>query len=85
MSTFIMKDLLGGDADAAVKNIKIQHEKVLNRDRRRVNEVYRAVKYFDVKFQKRRNQLELNLKQSMEGTYSKRQYSWRNDFRRLYD
>ena len=40
MSTFIMKDLLGGDADAEVKNIKKQHDKVLNHDRRKVNKVY---------------------------------------------
>ena len=50
MSKFILKDLLGDDADFEIKDVKKAHEKVLRRERLRVNEVYRAVKYFRGKF-----------------------------------
>ncbi len=39
ISTFIAKDLLGGDADTVVTNSKRQQAVVLNLDRMRVNEV----------------------------------------------
>jgi len=80
MSSFIMKDMLGDNADAAIKDIKAKDLKDLRSYPLRVNEVYRAVKYFNQKFEVRRQRLKENLQKSLSKTYTKRRYSFRDDY-----
>ena len=49
VSAFILKDLLGDEADSAIKTIKQEHKKALSRTCQEENNVFRAVKYFDEK------------------------------------
>ena len=64
MSNFILKDLLGDDAEAKIKDIKKSHQKTLRWDQLRINEVYRAVRYFCEKFRVRPECLIINLEKS---------------------
>ena len=49
MSKFILKDLLGSGGMIAVRGLKSKHSKEQKREQMKVNEVYRAVKYFKMK------------------------------------
>ena len=59
-----MKHLLGSDAEFLVKNVKKSLEKKERSDDLQVNIIYRAVKYFEEKMEKRRNWLKTNMKYS---------------------
>ena len=61
MSSFIMKDMLGGDGDVCLVNLKKSHTKKLCSHTLQVNEVYRAVKYFNGKFESRMSRLQTSL------------------------
>ena len=75
MSTFIMKDMLGDDAKSSLAGVKKSHAKNVRQNKLMINEIYRAVKYFDQKFKIRRNNLEKSIVQSRNQTYTKRNYS----------
>lgn len=83
MSPYIMKDMLGSDGDACIVNLKKSHTKTLRAHELRINEVYRAVRYFNVKFEKRMQRLQVSLQRSQSNTYSTTRYKWREDYDKL--
>ena len=80
MSIIIMHDLLGGDGETSIKDIKKSHMKLLRRNQLRVNEMYRSVLYFQEKFKIRRERLKTNLTKSLNKQYEKRSYSWQDEY-----
>ena len=83
MSKFILKDLLGSDAKLAIRGIAKSHQKLQKRHKLRINDIYRAVKYFDQKFKSRRALLQENARKSASESYSRRQYSWLDEYNTL--
>ena len=83
MSSFIMKDMLGGDGDACLANLKKSHTKTLRAHELRVNEVYRAVKYFNRKFEARMKRLRTSLERSQKKTYATTKYKFRDEYDEL--
>ena len=53
MSTFILTDLLGEDADAKMVSVAKSHRKRMQAKQLYVNDVYRAIMYFNSKLEKR--------------------------------
>ena len=80
MSKFILKDLLGSDGEIAVRGVKSKHLKQLKRERMQINQVYRAVKYFKMKMDRRRILLKKNIKESRENTYPRRKYLFIDEY-----
>ena len=64
MITITMNNLLGGDRDVSVKDIKQSHMKLLRRNQLRVSEMYCLVLYFQEKFKIRRERLQTKILQS---------------------
>ena len=83
MSPFILKDMLGDDATALVKNIGKTHVKSVQRDCLIINDIYRCVKYFNHMFEERRKALKINTDNSKNATYAKPVYWYRDEFRKL--
>ena len=83
MSAFITKDMLGEDADSSLEKVARAHVKRKLKDRRAINNIYRGVKYYQIKFKGRMDRLRCNLKNSKEGTYVKSNYSYRDEYDRL--
>ena len=83
MSPLMLKDMLGADATALGISITKKYRKSKEDDSRIINDIYRSVKYFDQLFEKRRKRLHENIKRSKKGTYVKRQYWYRNEFRSI--
>ena len=83
MSPLILKDMLGDDATALVKNIVKGHLKSVQRNRLVINDIYRCVKYFNQMFEERRKVLKINTKKSKDATYAKPVYWYRDEFRKL--
>ena len=83
MSPFILKDMLGDDATALVKNVGKAHLKSVQRERLIINDIYRCVKYFNHMFEERRKALKINTEKSKNSTYAKPVYWYRDEFRKL--
>ena len=81
MSPLILKDMLGVDGDLALKDIKKIREKTLAKEKRRLDTIYVAVKYFDAKMSERRKLLADGIKKSKSNTFSRRKYWWREKYR----
>lgn len=80
MSPLLLKDHLGADGLLTLRNIKKKHEKEVNKEKRKIEEIYLYVKYFDQKMKKRRKNLECNIKMSNENTYERKKYQWRDAY-----
>ena len=46
----------------------------------KINIIYRAVKYFDKKMTMQRNQLKKNVAHSKNGSFAKKNYTWRDEY-----
>ena len=83
MSNLILLDILGTDGDLTLKDVKKSHQTIMNRERMIINDIYRAVKYFNQVFRKRRTSLMENSNKSEMGTYTKKSYWWRDECRKI--
>ena len=50
MSAFILKDMLGIDSELALRGIKESHLQTVKKEEMKINNIYRAVKYFKQKW-----------------------------------
>ena len=80
MSPLILKDMLGDDATALVRNIVKGHLKSVWRGRLVINDIYRSVKYFNQMFEERRKALMINAEKLKDATYAKPVYWYRDEF-----
>ena len=83
MSNIILLDMLGQDGKDTLKGIKQIRQKILSRDQLKIDNVYRAVTYFDQRMSLRRSILAENTKRSIEKTYVCREYSWKNEYDKI--
>ena len=77
----ILKDMLGADADCLVPLLIKNHRHSKSVEELLINDIYRSVKYFSQVFEGRRKNLERNKKNSNDGSYSRKPYWFRNEFR----
>ena len=82
MSPLILKDMLGDNTTALVRNIIKSHLKSVRRDRLVINDIYRSVKYFDQMFEERRKALKINTKKLKDASYAKPMYWYKDEFRK---
>ena len=83
MSKYILKDMLGDDGTHAILNIEKAHKKLSRKERMKINDIYRAVKYFNQMLGKRRQLLKTNFQKSKERTYAKPHYACRETYDRM--
>ena len=80
MSTFILKDMLGSDGEFSLRGIKESHLQTVKKEEMKINNIYRAVKYFKHKMAIRCARLKANIEHSKNDTFSKWEYSWRDEY-----
>jgi len=85
LSPMILKDILGDDGDHCLSGIKKSHEKLLNREVRKLKHINVAVSYFEDKMDKRRKLLSEKLETSSNQTYPRRNLLWMKEWRRIND
>ena len=66
MSDIILLDMLGKDGKDKLKGIRQSREKTAARERLKIDNVYRAVTYFDQRMTLRRKILEENTRRSID-------------------
>ena len=85
MSKLILKDMLGIDGAATLKDLKKNREKALARENRKIDNIYLACRFFDKRMQTRREMMRLKTQQSIAGNYTTREYDWKNDYEEIMD
>lgn len=80
MSNIIMLDMLGADGLKSLKKVKKSHQQKLAKARRKIDLIYTAVRYFEVRMKKRRAFLADNIKKSKKKTYSTLSPTWKTAY-----
>ena len=80
MSNIILLDMPGKDGKDKLKGIKQSREKTLAGDQLKIDNIYRAVSYFDQQMDSRREILWANTQQSIDKTYVCCEYSWKEEY-----
>ena len=83
MSASILKDMLGSDGEFSLQGIKESHLMTMKGEQMKMNNVYHAVKHFKRKTAIRRARLKANIEYLKNGTSSKREYSWRDEYDKI--
>ena len=82
-SNIILLDMLDRDGKDTLKGIKQSREKTLAREQLRIDNIYRAVSYFDCRMSDRRATLLAHTQRSIEKTYIRHEYSWENEYNKI--
>ena len=83
MSNIILLDMVGQDGKDVLKGIRQLRQKILARDQLKIDNVYCAVTYFDQRMSLRQTILGENTQRSIDKTYVRREYSWKNEYDKI--
>ena len=85
MSTLIHKDLLGVDAQVAMIGMKKKYVKELEREENKLFMMRVWNRHFDIKMEKRMNQLKRRQEESRAGTYKRYKFPFRGEYESLIE
>ena len=77
MSDNILCDMLGKDGLKGLEKFKAKRQKKLAKEEHKIDLIYTAVRYFDMRMKKRQEYLLENIKKSVDKTYNTTHPSWK--------
>lgn len=83
MHDAITKDFLGADGDVAMEKVKETHEKNMAKNKRKFDMIQVATTHFEQKMKTRRTMLQENTAKSMDKTYSRKKYWWKERYKQI--
>ena len=78
MHIITVKDILVKGGVATLKDIKKTRQKMLAREKRKIDIIVLACRLFGMRIQKRKEMLQSKIQQSRAGTYTTREYDCKN-------
>lgn len=83
MSPKILGDMLGADGESQMKNLIHSHRKSLLRDEQKLQRIVLAVQFFEHRMSKRRKILEEKREASANKKFTRKSYTWREEYRNI--
>ena len=85
MNKLILKDMLGAFGDNAVKDIKKKHDKMVQKQKRKLELIEIAVNNLENKMESHRTILVKIVERAKTKTFVKKNISWRNSYKAIMD